>query len=130
MSDWEAWLPTVTGGVENVERATQWVNMFRYHRQTQIVSNASATLHLSEGQAAPVALDTGDGDAALEGRQLVRGGCKPDSIKASCHTDKNTCKNKVVQNCSILPHTAWTTRKGMTQETCAEACARANFVSS
>ena len=120
MSGWEAWLPTVTG-TANVERATQWVNLFRYHRQTLIVSNASAALQV-QSAAATV---TTDAPQAL----IVSGGCKPYTSKAVCYADHNTCNNKMVQNCSILPHTAWTSQHGMTQETCAEACARANFTS-
>ena len=61
VSGFEAWLPTVTG-TGNVERATQWVNLFRYHRQTQVVSNASAALDtalatsIKDNQTAAVAI--------------------------------------------------------------------------
>ena len=44
--------------------------------------------------------------------------------------DNNTCGNHPVQNCSILPHTAYVTAKAgeaRTQVSCAEACARANY---
>jgi hypothetical protein len=44
--------------------------------------------------------------------------------------DNNTCGNRLVQNCSILPHTAYVTAKAgeaRTQVSCAEACARANY---
>ena len=39
----EEWLPTVVADAD-VERATAWVNLFRYHRLTQVVSNATAAL--------------------------------------------------------------------------------------
>eukprot|EP00931_Biecheleriopsis_adriatica_P092982 TRINITY_DN66730_c0_g1_i1.p1 TRINITY_DN66730_c0_g1~~TRINITY_DN66730_c0_g1_i1.p1 ORF type:complete len:878 (-),score=119.34 TRINITY_DN66730_c0_g1_i1:50-2683(-) len=39
----ESWLQTVRGK-ENFERASAWVNHFRYHRQTQIVSDAASLL--------------------------------------------------------------------------------------
>ena len=44
ISGFEAWLPRVTGGAY-AERAQQWVNMFRYHRQTQLVANSSNALN-------------------------------------------------------------------------------------
>ena len=44
ISGFESWLPSVTGAA-NIERATQWVNLFRYHRQSQIVANSSAALN-------------------------------------------------------------------------------------
>eukprot|EP00035_Acanthoeca_spectabilis_P001424 m.80027 g.80027 ORF g.80027 m.80027 type:complete len:983 (-) comp10865_c0_seq1:26-2974(-) len=49
VSGFEAWLAKVQG-VEAVERATQWVNLFRYHRHAQLVSNASAYVGIA-GQA-------------------------------------------------------------------------------
>lgn len=45
VSGFEAWLPRVSGGgAAYVQRATAWVNLFRYHRQTQVVSNLTAAL--------------------------------------------------------------------------------------
>lgn len=129
VSSWEKWLADVSG-TENLERATQWVNLFRYHRQTQIVSNASAALNeevdnVDSARPHPVL-----GNQSVKVGEATTGGCKPDSAKAVCLTDKNTCGNHVVQNCSILPHTAYVTAAGggpRTQEACAEACARANY---
>lgn len=43
VTGFEVWLKTVVG-VENIQRATAWVNHFRYHRQTQIVADATAAL--------------------------------------------------------------------------------------
>ena len=44
VSGFENWLSDVTGPAY-VERAMQWVNLFRYHRQTQVVANAAAMLN-------------------------------------------------------------------------------------
>ena len=90
VSGWEEWLPTVTG-TENVERATQWVNLFRYHRQTQIVSNASASLN----EAVESADSAGAQNSILLVEEASTGGCRPDSAKAVCLTDKNVCGNKI-----------------------------------
>eukprot|EP00040_Diaphanoeca_grandis_P010907 m.55890 g.55890 ORF g.55890 m.55890 type:complete len:686 (-) comp22151_c0_seq1:41-2098(-) len=43
------WLTSVEG-VDNVERATRWVKLFRYHQQTQLVTNATAVLAASVGR--------------------------------------------------------------------------------
>jgi hypothetical protein len=94
VSGWEEWLPTVTG-TQNVERATQWVNLFRYHRQTQIVSNASASLN----EAIECARSTVGQKSILLVEETSTGSCTPDSAKAVCRTDKNVCGNQIVQNC-------------------------------
>ena len=56
ISGFEAWLPKVGasgggggGGKAYAERAQQWVDLFTYHRQTQIVANASAALDSALG---------------------------------------------------------------------------------
>lgn len=130
VTGWEKWLSTVMG-IENVERATQWVNLFRYHRQTQIVSNASAALNEAVTNEESATLHySAIGDQSRKVSEATIGGCKPDSSKAVCLSDKNTCGNKIVQNCSILPYTAYVTAASggpRTQESCAEACARANY---
>ena len=127
VSGWQKWLSTVTG-TENIERATQWANLFRYHRQTQIVSNASASLNeaIESAERSAGTRDSLLGDESVK----ATGGCTPDTIKAVCRADKNTCGNHIVQNCSILPYTAYVTAAGggaRTQAACAEACARANY---
>ena len=38
VTPWQQWLPTIRGA-ENIARATRWVKLFEYHRQTQIVAN-------------------------------------------------------------------------------------------
>jgi len=50
-SKFDAWLDTVQG-TENCERATSWVRMLQYHRETQVVSNAVFVLKtaLSSGE--------------------------------------------------------------------------------
>jgi hypothetical protein len=45
ISGWKAWLPRVTAaGPAYAERASRWVSLFEYHRQVQLVTNASAVL--------------------------------------------------------------------------------------
>ena len=93
VAGWEAWLPTVKG-TENAERAAQWVNLFRYHRQTQIVSNASAWLHLQSagaeaGEHATASATSAEGASAVVsgvGDRNGRGGCKPVTAKAVCYS--------------------------------------------
>ncbi len=43
ISNFEVWLPKVTGA-EQRQRATAWVDQFRYHRMTQLVSNHTYAL--------------------------------------------------------------------------------------
>ena len=43
ISKWEAWLPKVIGA-EKQQRAAAWVDQFRYHRMTQLVSNHTYAL--------------------------------------------------------------------------------------
>ena len=55
ISGFEAWLPKVgasggSGAKVYAERAQQWVDLFSYHRQTQLVANASAALDSALGQ--------------------------------------------------------------------------------
>jgi hypothetical protein len=143
VSGFEAWLSSVTGDA-NVERATAWVNLFRYHRLTEQVSNASAALKAEflassaemhpfggGGSAVPL-VDLGDGPS---GGVLPRGvsttnstgPCTPKLADAKCFVDKNHCNGKVVQHCSILPGTVSIFDHGMTQESCAVACKRMNY---
>ena len=169
ISGFDGWLATVTG-VANLERATAWVNLFRYHLQTQIVANLSAAVMFVDSQAAspfptatmnardPAATATAAADVTASAVNLegaaglarvataaewgiregggtsgggggggsVGGGCKPDTFHAKCYVDKNTCTGRTINNCAILPYTAWI-RAPQTQESCAVACARQNY---
>lgn len=51
VSRWESWLATVVGSAHR-ERAAAWVSLFRYHRQTQVVSNTSAALNAAMAEVA------------------------------------------------------------------------------
>lgn len=162
VSGFESWLLTVgdadaagaagdvTAGSSdaNFERASAWVNLFRYHRQTQVVANLSAAVALMSAEADDSRRgDKGGRDPSnateaapssnpnntrhsstskIQSNQHERGGCVPDLKNAKCFVDHNTCGSRVVQNCAILPRTEWISEP-QTQESCAVACAQDNY---
>jgi hypothetical protein len=131
VSGFETWLSTVTGDA-NVERATAWVNLFRYHRLTELVSNASAALKSGLASSSNSSLVSDDGAVLIRPRQISSGvdgasPCKPKLAAAKCFVDKNHCNSKVLQNCSILPGTIWIFEHNLTQESCAVECKRRGY---
>jgi hypothetical protein len=109
VTGFETWLSAVAGDA-NRERATAWVNLFRYHRQTQVVSNVSAPW-------VPIPKQT-----------FTAAQCEPDLSKAKCYVDKNTCgSSSTPYNCSILPFMAYMSRSDNSQEICALTCAKNGY---